>query len=1212
MRHRSSGNLSATLGGDLVKALVVEDRFAEAKDWVEVAAAMGGDDPSVKAETRARQLRRARAHVEKLAKTLRKKRRAEAKAAANGAPQEASVVLAGAGAAPPAAEAAGVAAGAAAQPPQQPPSNFSKAKLQANCIAILELQRANAELLASIEKEEAEKAAAAKIAAQRDAEIAAAAALEAVSAAAALETAAQRGVRVPRSPDPILTSIIDSIDGLKELIPTEARGLARAARKDVGAADAEALAAAVAADLQRRHDAILASDGDEVITQLAAEARAIAAALASIGMLQPLTKSAIPEWRKGQRKPSARPPSPPGPQVESLGEARFRLARALDDSRRVKDTARAADPLQALIASSAARRTMDALGGAVGGRTRGRDRFVRAHQRAPPSAASTATKAAAAAPRLKASTAVLPFDASAFRTVGGAARQRAKAAAAKAAEEAGTSAQAPPQVDLKAVANLLDEAALAAPRSRIATVTAANAQISALRQSLRYHPLAAPLRPGQVDPTRLRWSSSNNSSGGRGGSSSGAASDAEVAVQRQYQRLAKRLGGRRTDAVAAIARLGALATRVHLECRITAALVWCSDEMERCAESMRGEYARAELSHSPLDPLIGQLLRPSATWSTRNVAIATPKSGASGLQPVASLLYAAVAERAPGRRWTMVRQAASDTSFVEAAVAAAAGAVREGDIDSTLPALQRTLHGLRVRIVDAAILAEKSCRFVAESSYEAKAAVLDLAALEKLRDEVEAHARAEARRYIVQREMKLNKAKVIAAKMRYIRESTGAFTERAAAMAIEKRARDDAASTAEALQMSEASARGAGGARLDKARFFRLALEREQADRARTAALAADPLGGIASINRRSTAQPRALNARSQLDARWKPEGVARDPAPAAAGSSEASALDNLSSLTSRFAPWAEGPKAKALRLQLEEVQKLVEQGTVKPEVYEQLLAAQNGQARTSRFAPWAEGAKALTEGAKALTEGPKAKALRLQLEEVRQLVEQGMVKPEVYEQLLAAQNGQARFVATWDDVIEGTGPRNAVSKATNGVFGEGRHRAQVKDHLRRMSDAGDASLQALTGGNFGQGRHRAELKEHLNEQLSRLGGKEVRSERVSAAAPSASEAKMKEHLRRISGAGNDSLKALTGGKFGHGRHRAELKEKLRRLSSTGEEASDWVSAKSVRSNAELLASIEKEEAEAVAAGSGTRVKSRAELLKEAEAAAASSTTADL
>ena len=72
--------------------------------------------------------------------------------------------------------------------------------------------------------------------------------------------------------------------------------------------------------------------------------------------------------------------------------------------------------------------------------------------------------------------------------------------------------------------------------------------------------------------------------------------------------------------------------------------------------------------------------------------------------------------------------------------------------------------------------------------------------------------------------------------------------------------------------------------------------------------------------------------------------------------------------------------KDPGIRQQLEEVRSLVESGVVKEEVYEQLLLQHQVKLRES---------------------------VRIQLEEVRKLVETGMVKPEVYDQLLAAQSPQ-------------------------------------------------------------------------------------------------------------------------------------------------------------------------------------------------------------
>ena len=296
------------------------------------------------------------------------------------------------------------------------------------------------------------------------------------------------------------------------------------------------------------------------------------------------------------------------------------------------------------------------------------------------------------------------------------------------------------------------------------------------------------------------------------------------------------------------------------------------------------------------------------------------------LRPIGSQLLAAVAARAPGQRWTLARQAASDLAFVESAAATTVGMLREGGVDSAMRVLQQTLAELRQRALDAAVLAEQSCRLAAESAGAAAAAAaagdprrnpppaLDLAALERLRVDVEAHSRAEARRYIVQREMQLKKAEVVAAKMRYVRETTGAFTERAAIVAYERRKREDAQLNAEALELERAKP-SEKRKTLDKARFFRLALEREQADRARATARAADPLGELAVGGPAAgrTAR-RQTNHRGQVEAaalRPPREQYRRDFAPVGdvrSGAAIGTALDGLSTLASaRFRPWAGG-----------------------------------------------------------------------------------------------------------------------------------------------------------------------------------------------------------------------------------------------------------------------------------------------------------------
>ena len=396
-------------------------------------------------------------------------------------------------------------------------------------------------------------------------------------------------------------------------------------------------------------------------------------------------------------------------------------------------------------------------------------------------------------------------------------------------------------------------------------------------------------------------------------------------MNRQYQRLAQRLKGRRVDAVTAVTRLSELASRVHLECRLTAALVWCSDAMEKCAGELRREYGREELDHCPLDPLVLQLLRPGAAWSTHSArGGSAAKSGAAGLRPIASQLLAAVAARAPGQRWTLVRQAASDLAFVESTAATTVGMLREGGVDSAMRMLHHTLAELRQRAIDAAVLAEQSCRLAAESAAAAAggdsrrdtAPPLDLAALERLRVDVEAHSRAEARRFLVHREMQLKKAEVVAAKMRYVRETTGAFTERAAIVAYERRKREDAQLNADALELERTRAKPSEQRKtLDKARFFRLALEREQADRARATARAIDPLGelSVGGTAAGRTAR-RQANHRGQVEAaalRPPREQYRRDFAPVGderSGAAVGTALDGLSTLASaRFRPWAGG-----------------------------------------------------------------------------------------------------------------------------------------------------------------------------------------------------------------------------------------------------------------------------------------------------------------
>ena len=599
----------ASAAGELATALLAEGEAKEAQDLLVCLVSRSDEDDA--AAVRAARLRRARDHVAKLEKKMRRKNEKEEKAERAAAKEE----RADGGGAKKKKKKKGskkekkarIRDGQMAPPPAEvlEPPSFTQTKLQENCIAILALQRANAELMEKIVEEEAAKQAAEDAEAERVAEVEAAARLEAVAAAAALERAASRGVRPPRAPDPVLQSIIARVDDLKDLIPSESRDLARLVRKNMRVPDAAALAAELADELQRRHEAIVASDGDEVLALLAAEARAVASALSASGMLQPREKSAIPEWRKGQqtrseREAKNRPPSPPP--KEGLGEAKFRLAQALDDSRRIAATRAAVDPLGALVGATTATFSLSV---AAGGRSR--DRFLRRSAGGAPTGASPARSppprpAVTAASRRGATAAAAgalkpkPFDASAFRTLRGAMRRGGSGdgvpAAMRPESAAASAAAAAAKIDLAAVATLLDEASLAPPRSRIATVTRANSQIAALKRALRYHPLASATRPGQADPARLRWTT------GAAAGRRARPSIAEAAVNRQYQRLAQRLKGRRVDAVTAVTRLSELASRVHLECRLTAALVWCSDATEKVSVLLFTVIFYANLAHS--------------------------------------------------------------------------------------------------------------------------------------------------------------------------------------------------------------------------------------------------------------------------------------------------------------------------------------------------------------------------------------------------------------------------------------------------------------------------------------------------------------------------------------------------------------------------------------------------------------------------------------